>query len=221
MPEARPCRVQSGVKHIAMSVACGLLLASCTSDFSTSGDAARASADELRTQNQALKLRIGELEAKLSEANAAREAAMSKDVLEALPRIAEVRIGSLSGLEPPAGAMASETGPATAVVVYVEPVDGRARFTQAVGVLSVDATLVPPVGAKGEPRSLGRVTLSPGQLREAYRSGLTGTHYEVLVPIEPALAPADRVGTLVIRVKFDDAITGRSHGAERTIGQAK
>jgi outer membrane murein-binding lipoprotein Lpp len=207
------------VKHIAISVACGLLLASCTSDFSTSGDAARASADELRTQNQALKLRIGELEAKLSEANAAREAAMSKDVLEALPRIAEVRIGSLSGLEPPAGAMASETKPATSVVVYVEPVDGRARFTQAVGVLSVDATLVPPVGSKGEPRSLGRATLSPGQLREAYRSGLTGTHYEVSVPIEPALT--ERVGTLVIRVKFDDAITGRSHAAERTIGQAK
>ncbi|MDX2016110.1 MAG: hypothetical protein SFY95_00555 [Planctomycetota bacterium] len=209
------------MKQITISVACGLLLASCTSDFSTSGDAARASADELRTQNQALKLRIGELEAKLSEANAAREAALSKDVLEALPRIAEVRVGSLSGLEPPAGVSAAETVAATSVVVYVEPVDGRGRFTQAVGALSADATLMPPVEAKGQPRALGSVTLSAGQLREAYRSGLTGTHYEVSIPLTPALEPAARTGTLVIRVKFDDALTGRSLRAEQTIGKAR
>lgn len=176
------------------------------------GGGIEAENDRLRRERHDLGERLAALEAdrqellaKVHELNRTREAALSPDVLDALPRIAGIEIDALSGLLP------AEPGrDADSVAVYVRTLDGRRRFTQAVGTLVVRVELLPPV-SQSEPGRSSTLTLSPGQVREAYRSGLTGTHYTVELPL--AVPASDRRGTLVVRAELADALTGAVHKA--------
>lgn len=170
---------------------------------------------ETQKQVAALNAEREELLTKLAEANSARQAALTPDVLAALPRVAGVRIGSLSGLAPSDRALA-----ATRADIYVEPFDGRDRFVQIVGTLSVEAVVMGRAAdGKEPPRVLASQMLTPAQVRDAYRSGFTGTHYSVELPFSPAMA--ERKGTLLLRVRFADALSGREFAAEKIIELGK
>ena len=140
------------------------------------------------------------------------------DVLAATPALASISIGSLSGLVP--------ADPATAkrVDVYIAPIDGRQRFVQIVGTLQIDAVLEvadADASKSAEPQPLASATLTPTQVRDAYRSGFTGTHYTVELPLNaptPA-ALARRQGTLVLRARFVDAWSGRTFTCESRMSQ--
>lgn len=169
---------------------------------------------ESQKQIAALTAQREELATKLSEANGAREAAFTPEVLAALPRMAGVRIGSLSGLTP-----SDRATPATRADIYIEPFDGRDRFVQVVGTLSVEAvSLGRAADGKESRRVLASQVLKPAQLRDAYRSGFTGTHYSVELPLSPPLA--ERTETL-LRVRFADALSGREFTAEKIIEPKK
>ncbi len=175
----------------------------------------RAELIESQRQVAALTAQREELATKLAEANRAREAALAPDVLAALPRVAGVRIGSLSGFSPSDRAL-----PATRVDIYVEPYDGRDRFVQIVGSLSVEAVALGSAGDSNQPpRVLASQVLTAGQVRDAYRSGITGTHYSTELPLTPALA--QRTGTLMLRVRFADALSGREFTAEKIVELGK
>jgi hypothetical protein len=115
----------------------------------------------------------------------------------------------------------------------VTPFDGRHRFVQIVGTLTVEARYVPLAGA-GTPQDevlaravapadsalpdqnlLGRTTLGPSGLREAYRSGFMGTHYTVEIVPRPDVRVTD--GAVVLSATFVDELTGRRHEAWRVV----
>lgn len=173
--------------------------------------------DELRRENLELKQQVeklmrerDDLRLKLEDEARARLGTLKPEVLEALPVCAGLEIEKLSGLEP-----AERSAPATGVVVYLRPFDGRDRVVQIVGTLDVEAAWLAGGAGKGEaPRTIARARLEPAQLREAYRSGLMGSGYTLELPLETPIA--ERKGTLVIRAEFADALTGKVWKAERT-----
>ena len=161
---------------------------------------------DLEGKVAALQGRNAELTAKLEESERARAGALPKDVLEAIPRCVGVSIGGLSGYQP-----ARRDQPAK-IVIDLEPTDALGRFVQIVGTLHVEARALGPVGSDAKSGEALEAELGPAQLREAYRGGLLGPRYTVEIPASGVWPPGD----LVMRVRFVDALTGRSHDAELT-----
>ncbi len=155
---------------------------------------------EVATLNDRVKALEGErdeLAAKVSPATPAE-----REALDATPRLAGIEVGSLSGYVP-----VDSAKPATGVVGYIVTKDGRDRFVQAVGSLKVEAMV--------EGRVVAIAELTPRQVRDAYRSGFTGTHYEVQMPL---LEPVARgTATMLVKAEFRDSATGRVYSAEHEV----
>ncbi len=224
-PSPTPAGLRSRAFLLTAGVAAALALTGCRAgpkNFDNENDSLRRELQATRDQLERSKAEAGELRAKLSELQRARDAATgpAADVLDALPRCAGIRIGSRSGLVTRNADGKSATAadvPATGVEVLIEPFDGRQRFVQVAGRLTVDATLLPPTASAAAPRVLGTVTLTPGELREAYRSSFMGTHYVVTVPIASPGLPRGSEGSLVLRATLDDAVTGSRFESTSTI----
>ncbi|HVZ94936.1 MAG TPA: hypothetical protein VG797_10540 [Phycisphaerales bacterium] len=185
-------------------------------NFDNENDALRRRVTELETQLAATTAERNELQAKLAEAARTSAAAggLSEEAREALPRCAGVRLGRLSG------PVADDGTPGLdAIDFYVQPFDGRQRFVPVAGTLTASAAFIPRTSGTAvpppPPRELGRVTLSPNQLREAYRASPLGTHYTVRLPLDPPNMPLE--GTVVLRVELLDALTGQTWRAEQLV----
>jgi hypothetical protein len=173
-------------------------------------DELRARNVELEKQADQLRLRVQELEIALA-ASEVPGSMPPEEIRANMPHVAEIRIGRLSHVRDEDGDKRFDT-----LVLYVEPVDGRGRFTQLVGPASVNAAVIPPTA---DAKTVGRTTFAPGQVRDAYRSSFTGTHYTFEIPIEP-IEPSPRTGdvpSLSVRVEYQDGLTGRTFAAERPI----
>jgi hypothetical protein len=207
-------RRRRGLKPAApiLGATLALSLAACSSGsrVASENDRLRLKNLELTKQVEGLTLERSELKAKLAEANRARESALAPDVLDAIPRCAGIEIDSLSGWTP-----TDRSAPVTGAVIYLLPKDGRGRFVQIVGTLTVDATVLPQSGATSNQVPIQTKTLVPAELRESYRSGFMGTGYTIELPIPTN--PAARSSTLVLRARFVDALTGQTWSAERTV----
>lgn len=201
------------------------MLAGCRAGGQSSGDVLRQQNLELQKQVDQLQKDASELRAKLAElvgGKDASDASKSKEVAEATPRVASIEIDFLSGPTTDSGAPARSDRQRT-VAVYIKPMDGRGRFLQATGTLQVEVsrlTTLPPLGEVSKPDSpaklLSSKTLTPLELRDAYRSGFTGTYYVVDLNVPDAdLAPP---GQLLLRARFQDAITGANLEASRIVG---
>ena len=181
-------------------------LSACTvggsSTVAAENDRLRREVVELNTQVKSLEAEKAELTAKLASGGS-----LSPEAAAALPALASLELGSLCGYTP-----TDPAKPATGIDIYLEPRDGRGRFVQAVGTLRVRILPAGEGSAAGAP--LAQVTLSPLQLRDAYRSAFTGTHYTVSVPLAP---PRQRVAA-TIRAELTDAISGTVYTAEHPIG---
>lgn len=174
-------------------------------------DELRQRLEEARRELASVRAERDEALATLAEAERVRLATggeLSAEVAAALPRCAGVEIDRLSGPTPAFDA----------VEVYVRPFDGRRRFVQVVGRLRVRADAVPSAWSESAmpPRMLGQAELGPGELREAYRSSVMGTHYAVRVPVEAGAWPTE--GSVAVSVELLDALSGRVHRAESLIG---
>ncbi|MBL0927457.1 MAG: hypothetical protein IBJ11_07375 [Phycisphaerales bacterium] len=182
-------------------------------NFDNDNDALRRQLLEAQGRIDALQAERNELAAKVGELSAKLEAARgpAADVIAALPRCAGIRIDNLTGLADRDGAPGFE-----ALDVYVRPIDGRERFVQIAGRLAVQAVLLPrPGDAGGQPRTLASRTLTPGEVREAYRSSVLGTHYAVEMKIDPPLEAGH--GPVAVTVAFDDGLTGQSFTSTATL----
>lgn len=157
-----------------------------------------------------------ELRVKLAEAERALATArpeMPEGVLSALPRCAAIELDKLTG-----PVDTDQTRGYDAIDVYVRALDGRRRVIQVVGTLSIRADLVPDPYADqnapaAAPTNLAQITLSPVQLREAYRSGMTGTHYAIRLPLERPDQPLG--GSLAITVRLVDGLSGEIFRADQ------
>lgn len=123
------------------------------------------------------------------------------------PYVAEITIDRLSHARD-----TNDDGEPDELLVYVEPIDGWGRFTQIVGTLSVHAAVLP---ADADAQTIGRVQLDPANLRRAYRSSFTGTHYTVTVPI--SMAEGFTAKECIVHAQFVDGHTGWRYVAERRI----
>ncbi len=197
-----------------------LLLASGTLLVGCAGRSVSAENDRLRRDRHDLTQRVTllekereELKAKLAEESRARSGALPAEALEAIPRCVALDIGAFSGLFPP-----DASSPASEIIAYLNPTDSRGRFVQIVGTLNVEAHTLPEPDA---PAQSSRVTLTPAMVREAYRSGFTGTHYEIRLPLErPIARSASRSPSVLIRATLADPLAGRELNAERLISRS-
>lgn len=205
------------VKPLAAGAAALLIaLAGCQGKlkgFENENDTLRRQVLEQQKEIDRLKAQNGELSAKLAEATAEIQQAgrgPAADVIAALPRCAGIKLGSATGWVDKDGTPGPE-----GVEAIVSPFDGRQRFVQVAGTLRVEAYLLPPIGAGSAPLPLGSATLTPTELREAYRSSFMGTYYSILIPLQRPNQPAK--GKLLVRASFTDAVSGKTFEAERTI----
>jgi len=162
-------------------------------------------ADRLREENAALEADVASLERMLEESRAqfaAIEANRRDDEIDpeawaAMPR--------LTGLEV-SGSSVVEVAPdgRGVLMARIVPRDGRGRFLQITGRVSVQASVM----VEGfEPVLVGSRSFTPGEVRDAWRSGFFGTIYLFEVPIE---IPADSRSATEASVlaSFHDAVGG-------------
>ncbi len=165
---------------------------------SEENDRLRARLMELEDENRELAGRAAELDGQLQRLT--RDLPIPQEVRDATPHVTDISIASVSHATD-----TDDDGRPDTLTVYVEPTDGRGRFVQMVGELSVHAATLP---ADGDAITLGRVTLGPRELRDAYRSTFLGTHYTVDVPI--TIAPGGTKTECTVQVEFVDGRDGRT-----------
>lgn len=182
----------------------------------------------MRSRIAKLEQRVGELERRNMELIGEMTRGQCADdlppaeVRASTPHVGEVSIGRYSH-----GRDHTGDGRADELVIYLRPKDGRGRFVQMVGSVTVSASTVAGDGDDAENeatvpdsteqagRVIGRIELGPTALRDAYRSGATGTHYTVTLPLRPgASAGYDEA---LVRVTYRDGWTGQVHEAVRRI----
>jgi len=185
-----------------------LLLPGCRGrDFANENDILRARVMELEDELAEAVRRNAELRAELASV-AAVPASLSEAVRASTPHVTDIAIGPLSHLRDE-----NRDGAIDTCIAYVSPSDALGRFVQMVGELSVHVGLLP---ADRDAITIGRAALSPAQLRAAYRSGMTGTHYTIAVPVVlPDDAGAYR--ECVVHVVYIDGRTARRLEAHRVI----
>ncbi len=159
---------------------------------------------DLQLQVGTLERRNQELEAGLAEVSA-RPDSLPEEIVANTPHVARIHISRLSHVRDDDGDGKTDT-----LIVYVRPVDGLGRFVQIVGSLAIHAGVL-PVGEDAV--TIGRIELSPGEVRAAYRSGATGTHYTIQMPFE---SPFD-ASECDVRVTYTDGRSGRAYNAHESI----
>jgi len=178
--------------------------------------------ERLRAQVNSLQAQIGsvtserdELKVKLENATQLGEAA------EALPIAVEIEIDALSALAP-----VDRSKPATSATIRLTPLDGRHRFvpvTGAVTIRIVRESAAPPPATKSAPSTipptiLGERTITAEQLRDAFRSGVWGSHYSVEVPFsEPLARPLTPGEQVTVSLDLKESWSKRELHAQRVI----
>ena len=176
--------------------------------FANANDALRERVVELEREVGRLGRRNDELAAELARASGAPDS-LPEVIRANTPRVATIGIGARSHVREPRG----EGGVrARRLIVYIEPADGRGRFVQMVGALTVHVDVLP---LDAEPVSIGHLDLAPDELRDAYRSGMLGTHYTAEVPLD--LSEAAGISRCDVRVVYTDGRTGRRLDAHASI----
>ena len=161
---------------------------------------------ELQNQLESQQQRNQELQQELRQAATAPQT-LPEDIRAVIPHVISLSIEKLSFARDTDG-----DGKPDLLTLYIKPTDGRGRFEQLVGTLSAAATLIPQ---NAEPVSIGRVQLTPAQVRDAYRSSITGTHYTVELPIQIPEGLDEKQA--FVRVVYADGRTGQELAAERII----
>ncbi len=173
-----------------------LLLAGCD------GRSRRASA-RLRTENAAMQQQIETLQARETELEATLAMVESQhevnaEALGQMPQVAGLVVSPLSGFEP------TNDDTSLRLELHVSAQDGRQRPIQLVG--SMEAQVLRPVPGRS-PEVIATTTLSPSQVRDAWRGGLMGATYRIDVPVQAASIAPDT--PVLVHIFHTDARTGR------------
>lgn len=187
-----------------MLIAC---LAGCASsqDITSANDRLREKVVDLEKQVKLHQGQIAHLQARVKEAETTVRA--SEELRENTPHVAAITIGSLSHLRDNDG-----DDRADELVAYIEVTDGWGRSIQLVGQLSVHAVVIP---AGYDAISLGRVSLGPAEVRRAYRSSITGTHYTVNVAL--TVPEGANIDQITIKAEYVDGYSGVRYTAQQTV----
>jgi hypothetical protein len=186
---------------LAIAAGCG-----SAKRVSSENDRLRAQVLDLQDENRSLASQVEELQGQFDRATG--ESSVPRAVLAATPHVASLSIDSLSHTVD-----TDDDGYADTLTVYVSPSDGLGRLVQLVGDLSIHVALLPP---DGDAVTMGRVSLGPQELRDAYHSTWLGTHYTVAVPITIPRSVTEPTGC-TLRVEFVDGYSGRRVTSQQTL----
>lgn len=144
-----------------------------------------------------IQLRHGELEAMRQQAGGAR-AVEGAD----LPQLSALKFDRYSGAIDTNG-----DGIDDRIRIYARPMDQQGRVLVVTGRAHVQAVVIEP---NREPRLLAERIFEPAEFDKTYRSGITGTHYtlELPLPLSEASPPAPRVTHVTVKMTFTEAATG-------------
>jgi hypothetical protein len=209
-------RAVCGIALAALAFA--LVLAGCApTRIGGEGNPLDKTIDDLRDENAALshkvdslsresdlrRRQIGTLEQQLAATRPAIEGVRPGDV----PRLVAVTLDSYtSALD------TDHDGEDDALRLYVVASDQQGRFIPIAGRVVVQAVVI---DAGKTPVELMQKTFAPSALDAAYRSGLTGTHYSLEVPL-PRPLPAG-VNEVTVKVTLTDAATGAAVTCQQVI----
>jgi hypothetical protein len=162
----------------------------------------REEVHQLKEELETSRHQISELEAKLAEA--ADESGENTVTLLNVPRVAAIELSRLSSVR-----WGSASEGRTTLDLHVTAIDGRGRPIQLTGSLGAVARFMP---VDEESIELGRVSLSPAEVRDAWRAGVLGASYQVEIPLQPAPVEGE-YGGIHVSARFTDALTGVDHDA--------
>jgi len=178
-------------------------VAGCRATVLTPGPADRLREENARLESSiaALELEVEELRRKLAAAKPApTPGEADAEARAAAPHLAGIEISAASVIE------ADAAGRGTLWLRLV-PRDGRGRFLQITGRVSVRASVL----AEGSPPAIvGEGNYSPLEVRDAWRSGFGGSLYLFEVPIEFRDGPPSSREATVLAT-FRDAIGGGTY----------
>ncbi|MEM6505227.1 MAG: hypothetical protein AAF711_07145 [Planctomycetota bacterium] len=167
--------------------------------------------DKLRAERLSLQQQVDELQGRLAlregELRATRE--RLDDPLPPIegvepPRLAGIVLGMYSGPIDLDGDAVYD-----ALRVYVRPVDQHSRQVTAKGTARVRLVVTPSDSA---PTTLLDETYPPDVFHDAYRSGVTGTHYTLKADL-----PDERPTSATLHVSLTDAVTGKVFKAKKEV----
>jgi len=160
--------------------------------------------DELRQDNLALRRQVTELEQTLADRQAYIEVLNqqlkgSQPVEGAqVPKAVGIEFDRFSGVVDTNGDQAADV-----LRVYVRPRDQKGRFLPVAGAASVQ---VVSIRSGQDPLTIASANYSAQQWEEAYRSGVTGTHYTLELPLPEKMPKGVR--DLTVLVVLTDGATG-------------
>lgn len=175
--------------------------------------------DRLREEAMKLRQKIEHLTQRADAAEKQLEIEKSGGAAGPLPRGVQKPVTTrVEIVKPSRGIDTDKNGSDDAVRLYLETYDYHDRFLPTVGKLQVSVAAIP---AGGQALTVGLMEFDAKAFDEAYRSGLAGTHYTLVVPLT---APVPQgVETLTVTVKLTDLLTGATLDAAKIVNftQAK
>lgn len=180
------------------------------------------SANRLRQENFAINRENRELRAQLDDLTEevrsllqrlADPPALPEVDPDELPRLHRLVIGRYTSVIGRRQAGSDDTAR-----IYLETRDQNDRFLPVAAIVELTALILPPADGPQaqeamparEPIVVGRRRLTSQEFADSYRSGLTGTHYTLDLPLEWGDVDPDRRGDLVtVQIELTEARTGQ------------
>lgn len=204
-----------------MSCVCVVaVMSGCSATVGGDGRSLSQHNDDLRRSNQELRKQLDQTQVKIvlleGELKSHRDRAAS-DAPGAVPPGAVVPV--LSGLE-----FARYTGPIDTdrdgaddeVRLFLRPLDQRGRMLVVAGRVNVQ---VVELRADAQPRVIVDRTFSPAELDGAYRTGLTGDHFSLVLPL--SAGDAGDAEQVTVRATLTEAGTGVEVAVQEAFGLAR
>lgn len=161
---------------------------------------------DLQAARESLALRdrqVAALQQRLATTRPAVEGVAAGD----LPHLADVELDPLSGA-------VTDSAGKVAMRLYVRTLDQHGRFLVVAGKAEAQAVAIRP---GRPPLVVAQRRFRPADLHAAYRTGLTGTHYTLELPLAGAGEGAEPVKEVTVKIVVTDAATGVTATTERSM----
>lgn len=182
--------------------ACLVAMASC----GPSSNTLSRQNDELRRQNLDLQRQVEQLQEKI-RLREGQVAAMEQQIQSPtpvpgadVPQLAAIDFARYTGAIDTDGDGRTDT-----VRAYIKTVDQEGRFLPVAGRAVAQVIASAP---HEEPRRLAEKTFEPAAFAKSYRSGITGTHYTLDVPLPADTGESGALGNVTLEITFTDARSG-------------
>jgi len=200
-------QIAAALSSVGLSL---IALGGCAANrVSSENDRLRAENAQLRDERDTLVLRVSELESAMRAVSTPPGATAPQSLF--VPHVAALTLDRRAYAEDHDG-----DGRGDLLVLALKPVDGRGRFLQLAGPLSLQLVVVT---AGAAPREFGALTMTGEAVQSAYRESMMGTHYTLAVPVvlESSTDGEPWPESALVHVEYEDVRTGAHLTLDETI----